>query len=67
MVISNTDNAYDFTSKSSPPASVYDKPGLSFDRLLSSTGCHGNSTPLDCLRDVPFGVSFPIVTVKTKI
>ncbi|KAF7773166.1 hypothetical protein Agabi119p4_5333 [Agaricus bisporus var. burnettii] len=40
--------------KSSPPASVYDNPGLPFDRLLTSTGCQGNSTPVDCLRDVPF-------------
>ncbi|XP_006458980.1 hypothetical protein AGABI2DRAFT_217832 [Agaricus bisporus var. bisporus H97] len=44
--------------KSSPPASVYDNPGLPFDRLLTSTGCQGNSTPVDCLRDVPFDVSF---------
>ncbi|KAF7773481.1 hypothetical protein Agabi119p4_5648 [Agaricus bisporus var. burnettii] len=40
--------------KSSPPASTYDKPGLAFDRLLTSTGCQGNATPVDCLRDVPF-------------
>ncbi|KAF7773164.1 hypothetical protein Agabi119p4_5331 [Agaricus bisporus var. burnettii] len=40
--------------KSSPPPSVYDKPGKSFDRLLSSTGCHESTAPVDCLRDVPF-------------
>ncbi|KAF9441832.1 alpha/beta-hydrolase, partial [Macrolepiota fuliginosa MF-IS2] len=40
--------------KSSPPASTYDRPGLPFSRLLAQTGCTGNSSPVDCLRAVPF-------------
>ncbi|KAF9448653.1 alpha/beta-hydrolase [Macrolepiota fuliginosa MF-IS2] len=40
--------------KSSPPASTYDRPGFPFSRLLAQTGCAGNSSPVDCLRAVPF-------------
>ncbi|KAL9714427.1 hypothetical protein Ac2012v2_002742 [Leucoagaricus gongylophorus] len=42
------------SSKSSPPASTYDRPGLPFNRLLGETGCAGDPSPVDCLRKVPF-------------
>jgi len=44
------------SSKSSPPASTYDRPGLPFNRLLIQTGCLGDPSPVDCLRRVPFEV-----------
>ncbi len=44
------------SSKSSPPASTYDRPGLPFNRLLGETGCAGDPSPVDCLRKVPFEV-----------
>ncbi|KAF5392359.1 hypothetical protein D9757_001582 [Collybiopsis confluens] len=40
--------------KSSPPASVYDKPGLPFSRLLAETGCVFGPEALSCLQNVPF-------------
>jgi carboxylesterase type B len=40
--------------KSSPDASVYDRPGKPFARLLEATGCTAGSNAVSCLQKVPF-------------
>ncbi|KAF9480015.1 alpha/beta-hydrolase [Pholiota conissans] len=40
--------------KTSPDASVYDRPGKPFARLLEQTGCLAGSQAVSCLQKVPF-------------
>ncbi|KAF8969134.1 alpha/beta-hydrolase [Flammula alnicola] len=40
--------------KNSPDASIYDKPGKPFARLLEATGCSAGHSAISCLQKVPF-------------
>jgi hypothetical protein len=43
-------------SKNSPDASIYDKTGKPFARLLEATGCSAGKNAVSCLQKVPFEV-----------